>query len=385
MRLQLIALFTFALAAPRVAAAQPGEPWELGLDTLLYTDDDNVLVLTPQAGVRYRFDEDGSEISAAGSVDIVSAASVDVVSHATNRFSETREEAILAGSFAIGDFVPSLSYRGSFEPDYVSNGGRVGTTARLGTADSVLGVAYGLTYDLVGMTGTPAEVFRETLVTHAAELSLTQVLGPNTILRGVYALTVQDGYLEKPYRFVALFTEDALARAAADGVTLGLDTFDRYRLPERPPESVPDLRVRHAVGVRFLQWVDGISSALSLDYQLYFDDWGVIANAIEPAIETHLSDDLRLRLGVRFYHQTSADFWQRTYVVSQPGRAPEWRSADRDLSEYVTGSFGARLEWHVGAVALYVDGTGAYTSYADFLFRDHLFTIVALAGLRVHL
>jgi hypothetical protein len=365
------------------AAAQAAEPWKLSLDTLLYTDDDNVMVLTPQADVQYRFDEEGSQVSAAGSVDIVSAASVDVVSHATRRFSETRTEAHFSAGVAIDGFVPSVSYRGSFEPDYVSNGGRVGFTTRLGTPDSVLGAGYGLTHDQIGRTGTPSNVFSATLFTHAADVSLTQVFGATTLGRAGYALTIQDGYMEKPYRYVPLFTADAVARAEADGVALGLTTFDRYRLPTRPPESVPDMRVRHAVFVQLVQWIEAIESALHLDYQLYFDDWAVTAHVLEPSLDRHLSNDVGLHVGGRLYYQSSAYFWERTYVVSQPDAIPTWRTVDRDLSSYLAGSLSARIDWHLAPVTLYADATATYTSYFDFLYRDHLFALVGLVGARL--
>ncbi len=392
MRLQLNgARRTSALVAVAVAmiasraAAQPTDPWQLSLDTLLYTDDDAVQVLTPQLGARYRFDDEGSEVSAAASVDIVSAASVDVVSHATRRFSEARTEAHLEGALAVDGVVPSLAYRGLFEPDYVSNGGRVGVTARLGTPDSVLGAGYGLTGDRIGRTGTPSDVFSATLLSHAADVSLTQVLGPSTLARAGYVLTIQDGYMEKPYRYVPLFTADGVAAAAADGVALSLDSFDRYRLPARPPESVPDTRVRHAIVVELLQWVDGISSAIRLGYQLYFDDWAVTAHVVEPAIDARVSDRVRLHVGARFYYQSAAYFYRETYVVSQPDAIPTWRTVDRDLSTYVAGSLGVRLEWQLAPVTLYGDATGTYTRYLDFLFRDHLFAIVAIVGARLDL
>jgi hypothetical protein len=41
-------------------------------------------------------------------------------------------------------------------------------------------------------------VFSESLTTHTTGLSLTQVLGRRTVVRGAYTLTVQRGYMEKP-------------------------------------------------------------------------------------------------------------------------------------------------------------------------------------------
>ncbi len=64
---------------------------------------------------------------------------------------------------------------------------------------------------------------------------------------------------------------------------------------------------------------------------------------------------------------------------------PRYRTVDRDLSGYVTGSLHARVEWTPGRFTLYADGMAAYTRYFEFLYRDHLFTLALLAGARVDL
>jgi hypothetical protein len=377
-----ILLVGFGLASP--ARAQT-DPWRVALDTLLYSDDDNVMVITPQLAVRYRPDEDGSEVWAKGAVDAISAASVDVVSHATNGFEEIRYEGNLGVSWAFGDYVPSLSYRGSQEPDYTSNGGRIGLEAGLAGGDSTISAGYGLTYDIVGRAHTPWNAFRQELFTHSADVGLTQVLTPNTLIRGVYTLTAQDGYMEKPYRYVPLFDQAGIDRAAADGVPLDLSSFDRYRLPTRPPEEVPDQRYRHALAARFMHYLEGIRTGLRIDYQFYFDDWGVTAHVLEPALQIGVSDEVRIHAVLRGYLQTRASFWQRTYVVDRPDAIPVYRTVDRDLSGYVTGSLNARVEWTPGRFTLYADGMAAYTRYFEFLYRDHLFTMVLLTGMRVDL
>lgn len=194
MRLQLIAV------AALVAASSPAsaEDWTIASDSLVYGDTDNVVVVSPQLTVRRELDDDGGEATARAVVDVISAASVDVVSQASERFDEVRTEIDLSLAKAFGGYVPSLGYRYSHEPDYESHGVRGGLRARLGTSDTVLGLEYGLTADRVGRTGTPSSVFSESLTTHTTGLSLTQVLGRRTVVRGAYTLTVQRGYMEKP-------------------------------------------------------------------------------------------------------------------------------------------------------------------------------------------
>ncbi len=372
----IVLALSFALTLAGTTAAQ--DRFRLAVDTFFYGDDNGVAVVSPQTSVRYALDDEGGEVWARGVVDVVSAASVDVVAQATRGFSEVRTEAALGASKAFGTHLPSLSYRISVEPDYVSQGVRAGWQSALGTPDTVLAAGYGATFDTVGRSGTPFAVFSESLLTHAADVSLTQVLGERWLARVAYALTVQEGYLEKPYRYVPLFLPGALA-----GPQLDLSNFDARRLAGRPAENVPDERVRHALALRLVGSLDPLDAALHLDLQLYGDSWRVFATAVQPALHVALGDTLRLVALARFYHQSDASFWRRAYVVSSEDALPRWRSVDRDLSSYTTISAGARLEWDVAESAmLYLDVRPAWTLYHDFLFLDRLSSFVAQGGFR---
>lgn len=353
-------------------------------ETLVYGDTDNVVIVSPQLGLRHRIDEDGSEVSASAVIDSISAASVDVVSHATDSFDEVRYEGDLSFAYALGDFVPSLSYRGSVEPDYVSHGGRLGVTAELGTSDSVLSLGYGLTYDTITRSGSPASAFEEHLASHAADVSFTQVLSERMVLRAVYSLTYQSGYQEKAYRHVPLFTAAAVEQAGTNGVRLDLDSFEDYSLSTRPPEEVPETRHRHAVAVRLLRYFPDSETALRLDYQLYGDGWGLIANTFEVGVQHQLSEAWALATWGRFYHQGSASFWQRSYTVDALGTLPRYRSIDRDLSSYTTVSAGLRFEWAGEHFGLFAEGGVRHTLFHDFLFLDQLTGLVGMGGLRAH-
>ncbi len=377
MRLQLTAAL-LALAAS-TAAAQDG--LSVAADTLVYDDTDNVTVVSPQVSVHQELDEDGGEVSARAVVDVISAASVDVVSHATSSFEEVRTEAVLSIAKAWDDHLPSFSYRFSIEPDWESHGVTAGWQSRLGTPDSVLTASYSVTSDTIGRSETPFESWSRSLVTHGGSVGLTQVISPRLLVRGVYTLTVQDGYLEKPYRYVPLFDADAVERARASGDALDLHTFGAYRLSARPPEEVPDQRVGHALGVRGL-WSLGSAGALKLDYQIYADSWDLLAHALEPELRLRLTDDLQLHVYARGYLQSAAFFWQRVYVVSQSDRIPRFRTLDRELSSYVSLTGGARVEWRHGPVAAYAEGSVMATWWDDFLLLDDRLALVGQAGVR---
>ncbi|MDH5490827.1 MAG: DUF3570 domain-containing protein [Myxococcales bacterium] len=389
-RVGLVVLVALLAPLARGASGHADDPWRLSLDGFAYSDTDNVQILAPQTAVRYALDSEGGEFGVRYMADIVSAASVDVLSHATTRFEEVRHEGAVWASKAFGDHLPSLAYRLSREPDYLSHDLRAGWQSRVGGADSTLSGGVGLTLDTITRSGTPPEAFEESLQTYSLELGLTQNLSSRALLRGVATFTLQRGYLEKPYRYVALFDAAGLDRAQAEGVALDLDTFDRYRLALRPPEQVPDSRARGALALRFMYSLESIGAALRLDYQLYLDDWGVLANTLAPSLRQKLGAGFRMDLGLRLYHQRAASFWRRVYVVRDVAEIPRLRSADRELSRYLTVSATLRLAWgseggSADPLEAYVEVGVMQSFFPDFLFLDQRTALTTLLGGRARL
>ena len=386
MRLQLSAqlsvrTWVVVVALASTLPAQADGPWTVSSDSLLYSDTDNVIVFSSQLGVARAVDEDGGQASARAVVDVVSAASVDVVSQASTRFSEVRGEADLALSARVHAALLSLDYRGSTEPDYLSHGFGAGYETRLGSPDSVFGAHYQLTLDTVGRHGTPYGVWSRALTSHEGDLSYTQTLGPQTLVRGVYTLTVQDGYLEKPYRFVPLFDADGLSRAVMDGAKLDLETFDRYRLSTRPPEEVPDLRVRHALAARGLQYVPAIDGSLRVDYRFYVDDWRMTSHSVELSVWSELGRGFGVELFTRGYLQSAAAFYKRIYRVMGPDQVPRLRTADRKLSPYRSLTGGLRLRLRADPIVAYLEGSVMGTWFTDYLLLNHELALVSQGGL----
>jgi len=360
---------------PSPALAQ-GHDWRLGTDVMFYDDTDNVTVFSPQVSVHRTIDEDGGEVFMRGAVDVYTSASIDVVAHASRGFDEVRYEGTIGASHAIGDVTPSISYRVSDEPDYSSHGGVIGAEARLGTPDSVLSASYGLTWDRVGRVDTPFDVFSENLWTHSGDVSFTQVLDSQTLLRSVYTLTVQNGYMEKPYRYVPLF-------AAPVQDTLDVEEVNRLRLDARPPEQVPDLRVRNALGLRLMRHIEGISGSLRGDYRFYVDTWEVMAHTAEIALQFPVVEALTLEMHTRVHYQSSASFWERAYVVSDATTLPKWRTGDKQLSEQLIVSGGARLELALPLdFKIYARADAVYTDFLDHLYIDDRFGILSQMGVR---
>ncbi len=384
MRLQLSKrwlLLVLGAGATATTAAHAEAPWTLSSDTLVYSDTDNVMVLSSQLGLTRALDEDGSAVSARAVVDVVSAASVDVVSQASTRFAEVRGEADLAAAARLFDALWSLDYRGSTEPDYLSHGFGAGSQVRLGSPDTVLGAHYQVTFDTVGRSGTDFTTWSRALTGHELDLSLSQTLGPQTVVRGVYTLTVQDGYLEKPYRFVPLFDEASLSRARADGVKLDLDSFDDYRLSSRPPEEVPDLRVRHALAARALRYLSAIDGSLRADYRFYFDDWRMTSHTLELSLWSELGSGFGVELFGRGYRQSAVSFYERIYRVANAAEIPRLRTADRKLSPYHALTGGVRVRLRIEPIVAYLENSVMGTWFTDYLLLDSELALVGQGGL----
>jgi hypothetical protein len=384
MRLQLIIAAPLALALglagwPGQLAAQPSS---LSFDTLFYSDNDNVLVVSPQVAAHRALDDEGGEAGARVAVDVISAASVDVVSQASSRFTEIRKEAALSASHRLGSLLPGLRYRFSDEPDYRSHGFGGSLSRDFAGHDTTLAVSYDLALDTVGRSGTPFSAWSRKLTSHAADIALTQVLGPRTVARFDYSLTLQNGYMEKPYRYVPLLDAATLDDLEGSGMSVGPDEVNAYRLPERPPEEVPGRRARHSLSARGLRYVAGLGAA-QLDYRFYIDSWGVQAHTLDATVKVPIG---RFRLDVedRFHYQTAADLWSRVYTVDGDGRLPTWRSLDRELGSYLQDTISVRLQRPFGDFLVYAMGGSMVTRFRDFLYLDWRLALISEAGVRWH-
>lgn len=377
MRLQLtLALLLVA------GVARADDPNMLAFDTLVYSDTDNVLVVSPQVSARRALDDSGGAASARAVVDVISAASVDVVSQASTRFTEVRREADLAASKRIASFLPELRYRFSDEPDYRSHGLGASLARDFADHDTTFALSYDVSLDTVGRSGTSFADWSRDLTSHTIEASWTQVLGVRTVGRLAYSLVVQDGYLEKPYRYVPLFDPDTLAMLESDGTTLDRDNFSAYRLPERPPEEVPDRRLRHALAARGVRLLPGIG-ALEADYRFYLDSWGMQAHTVDATLKLPIGH-YRLDIEDRLHWQGPVDFWRRAYTVDASGEVPEWRTIDRDLGGYLQDTLQARgqLELPGWSLTIYLLGGAMLTRFSDYLFLDWRLALVGQTGLR---
>ncbi len=167
-------------------------------------------------------------------------------------------------------------------------------------------------------------------------VGLTQVINRSTIMQFNLGLSSASGYLTDPYRFISV----------VDGIT-GLPTADALLPTDAFPfiyEKRPDSRTKNTFFWRTAHHFT--EDVINLSYRYYTDDWGIDAHTFDMKYRYELGGHQYLQPHVRFYTQTSADF----YVHSLTGgeALPNYASADYRLGDFVTTTFGLKYGMQTG-------------------------------------
>jgi hypothetical protein len=328
-----------ATATATVEAAKPSKGPGLtgGLRTGLYVDGDRTTVfraLAAMAGSLGRWSLSGNvavDVVSSSSVDVRSSplGKVDVVTTAsggTQTSGGTMTDRRLAATLGAGwnsgrghTFGLSASYAN--ERDYNSVGGGVNASLDfLGRLTTVLG-GVSFTQNWIASMIDPA--FAQRMWDVGWSLGVAQVLGRRDALRLRYDGAVADGYQASPYRNVRFGDWTPVIGDHERIMFVGT-----IGSPDGLPEKEPDIRVRHAL---VLEWVHSFTEKLGLFSQarLGTDSWGV--DNLSVAAELRAATTWwRLRLGYRFYAQSSADFYHAKYVQSPDKYA--YYTSDKELA-----------------------------------------------------
>jgi hypothetical protein len=314
-------------------------------------------------------------LSANESVDAITSASTDVRSSpfvdATTGASERRR--VRSPSMADGRSETDLvllwhddsgrSAGGSVvfaaEDDYTSAGG--GLQASWDFFQRNTSLFAGLNMSGNQVRSAVDHAFSRALFASGYSVGLTQVLGVRDLMTLRYDGSYLDGYQASPYRAVRFGNWTTTVHPGTDGIT-----FNNTIGPETgAPEQVPGTRLRHAGGV---QWVHAVAApfAVSTQYRIAYDDWGVFAQAASVELRGMLGRRWQGRLSYRFYDQSGTDFWKGRYVL--PASAYRFFTADKELGEIVGHSASANAglaAWERrGGFAALLDAKLEYLRYA---------------------
>jgi hypothetical protein len=332
------------------------------------SDTDATTVVSPTVRVGGQVDQVTADVTY--TVDAWTGASVDVVTAATSAIHEKRNEVDAAVGYEHGRLTLSGNYRFSIEPDYLSHGLTLGARADLAGKNTTLAFDLLGTDDRVGRSGDPG--FSLPVRSLGGRLSLAQVIDPNTIAELGWQTTFVDGYQASPYRFVAIGD---------------LGTCDS-NAPFCIPEQVPARRVRNALTARAKRAL-GKSWSSGLEYRFYFDDWGVMAHAVQPDLTWRLSTSQTLLFRYRYSTQSEASFYRPRYF--DPAMTDGYVTRDRKLSALVDNELGLqyvhRLENEDGdrIINWGLRSTLSRVDYLAFVGLDHVWALEVTALLGVEL
>lgn len=367
------AFFACLLAGLAHAAAQETNATTATSALYIRSDSDQTTVVTPRIHLGAPLAE-ATRLDLVYTVDVWSSASIDIRTAASKRVTEQRDEIDVSVEHAMQDTTLGASYRYSTETDYESNGGSLSMAFDLANKSATLALTGAAYFDRVGMAGDPD--FDRAASTMTASAAFSQVIDPESIVRVVYELTRQQGYLSSPYRYVRI-------AANADA----LQSTCRYPVQMCIREDNPDSRLRHAIAINGRR---ALSKSLSagLKYRFYIDDWKMSSHTLGVDGAWAPDNAWLFALGYRYYNQGKAEHYQPFYL-SMP--MPAHPTSDKELSTLSTH----RLEFELSRT-FELDDLGtelrsvlraapSYFQYDDFLLLDSITAIDVTLSVEVRL
>ncbi|MGZ5033529.1 MAG: DUF3570 domain-containing protein [Usitatibacter sp.] len=315
----LAALMQAALALPILvvpARAGAAEVGEVGVTVLGYKERGLMKITEPIVWGHARIGESW-EIQASGAVDIITGASPQVVSNLSGKPVQTITGASISDRRTTSDFKVTRKFGElalgasrtlSNEEDYNSHAFGLDARLDLDQRNTTLAAGYGLSNDRVRSADNLALDERRDTREYLA--GVTQVLSPLAAVQSTLTFSRGRGWYNDPYKFTL--------------------TFYPVGSPALAPDRRPSSRDSVAWLTRYRRHVPQAHATLQADYRFYRDDWGVRSHTLEVAWQRELDERWALRPALRYYTQSSADFYSP--LIPQP--QPEVLSSDQRLASF---------------------------------------------------
>lgn len=241
-------------------------------------------------------------------VDTISSASIDVVTTASP-YSEERTEYSLGVDYLRGDSMLSVSYGNSDEDDYQADTLNFGIQQEIFGGLTTVSMGYGKGSDTVRSNVDPT--FEQDIDRQAYRVGVSQILTRNMLASLDYEVITDEGYLNNPYRSVRY-----LDSSSGTGYSF-------------QPEVYPNTRTSNAVALRGRYYLP-YRAAVYGGYRYFTDDWDIDAQTVEAGY-THPIGAWNLDFGVRYYTQTSAEFYSDLFPYEN---AQNFLARDKELSSF---------------------------------------------------
>jgi hypothetical protein len=232
---------------------------------------------------------------------------------------DARTDALLQGRFHFDRALASASGGVSFENDYFAINGGLGSEFDFNEKNTTLSNGIGVSFDRIDPVDRdeyPLRPANEKKQSYSAFVGISQILRRNIAFQSTLTYQLGHGYLSDPYKEVIV-----------DG--------------ERIADSRPDMRHQIAWLTRYRHHFSALNASLHADYQLYWDDWNILAHTFELGWYQSFWDWLRFIPSVRYYSQGQADFYAPLYDQARPDG---YYSTDYRLSPYGAISWKLKAE-----------------------------------------
>jgi len=227
-------------------------------------------------------------------------------------------------------FMPEFSY--SSERDYQSYGAALKYGMDFNHKNTILMVGWAHDWDhILPVPGASISKIRRKDVDDFL-LSVSQLLGPKTVLTADLTFQNAHGYLDDPYRGV-LFED------YPQGDPNDLNLFSENR---------PGHREGYVGHVVLTQYVTPLHGSAEVFYRSYFDSFGIEAHTVGLAWYQKLGARVILSPSFRYYRQTAATFYAPHFPgdpsnPTDPIPVPTYYCADYRLSAMETFTYGISL------------------------------------------
>lgn len=246
--------------------------------------------------------------------DSISGASPDVLAGAS-KYEEDRDEFTLGGTYLRDNTLMDLSYTYSDEDDYESNMVSFDISHEMFGAMTKVNIGASVGAD--DIERTDLDSFAEDLDRYLFRAGISQVITKTFVMAFDYEATVEEGFLNNPYRFVFV-----------NGVSQGSGS-----------EEYPDTRTGQAYALKGIKYWQHRAST-SLGYRFYRDTWDIRSSTVDLNYSQYIGNQWVVDVYGRYYTQDEANFFSDNFSTRL-----RYMARDKELSSFDSFSIGGRIRY----------------------------------------
>ena len=246
--------------------------------------------------------------------DSISGASPDVLAGASE-YDEERDEFTLGGTYLYDNTLMDLSYTFSDEDDYEANLVSFDISHEMFGAMTKMNIGASIGTD--DIERVDLDSFAEDLDRYLFRAGISQVITKTIAMQFDYEATVEEGFLNNPYRFVFV-----------NGVSQGSGS-----------EEYPDTRTGQAYSLKGIKYWQHRAST-SVGYRFYRDTWDIRSHTVDLNYSQYIGNQWVVDVYGRYYTQDKADFYSDNFSTRL-----RYMARDKELSTFDSFAIGGRVRY----------------------------------------